>query len=105
MSGNNPKIIDANEFIETMENILSRPEMYAQNAASLEDQMHLLYMFLTTITDADGRTHNSYRRFQSFCTTKTKTNHPLAVHYKEIQTILPVLKEFFEPELQKIKSK
>ena len=93
--------VDADDFISTMESMLQRPEMYAQNAASLEDQMHMLYMFLTSITYP--RTHASHRSYQDFVFKKTKTSTTLAYHYKEIKDILPFLKEFYTIEILNLK--
>lgn len=90
--------IDKSEFLDHMENMLKRPRMFAQNAASFEDQMLLLYEYTV-----DFSINNRNKYFQ-FC--RSKTGSPsltLASSIKTIDEIVDILKEFYEPEILTLK--
>jgi len=93
----NSKTVNCRDFIFHIENMLKVPEMYAQNAGSLEDQLQVLYEY------AIGSMENR-ARYHRFCRSKNGgTVHSLASVYKEIKDIMPVLREFYDPEIAKMK--
>jgi hypothetical protein len=90
--------IHKSEFLDHMENMLKRPRMFAQNAASFEDQMLLLYEHTV------GFSITNRNRYFQFCKSKTGSSSlTLASFVETIDEIAPILKEFYEPEISSLK--
>lgn len=94
------KTVMCGDFVLHMESMLKRPEMYAQNAGSLEDQMLVLYEYANHFMDFREVREKYFRFCKNINGTAVTT---LASTHKNIQDIAPVLRTFYDPEIARMK--